>query len=119
MRVAEEIDAVESMAVHAVSYLVSTRLIAGLIAIVPLYALSVLAAFFAARFTTVYINGQSAGLYDHYFNTFLVPSDLLWSFLQAIVMSVAVMWCTPITASTPPAAPSVWASRWAKPCVPR
>ena len=29
MRVAEEIDAIESMAVHSVSYLVSTRLIAG------------------------------------------------------------------------------------------
>ncbi|MET0474136.1 MAG: ABC transporter permease, partial [Mycobacterium sp.] len=91
MRVAEEIDAVEAMAVHSMSYLVSTRIIAGLIAIVPLYSLSVLAAFFAARFTTVFINGQSAGLYDHYFNTFLVPTDLLWSFLQAIVMSVAVM----------------------------
>jgi phospholipid/cholesterol/gamma-HCH transport system permease protein len=72
MRVAEEIDAVEAMAVHSVSYLVSTRLIAGLIAIIPLYSLSVLAAFFAARFTTVFIN-------------------LLWSFLQAIVMSIAVM----------------------------
>lgn len=91
MRVSEEIDAVECMAVESVSYLVSTRLIAGLIAIVPLYSLSVLAAFFAARFTTVYINGQSKGLYDHYFNTFLIPSDLLWSFLQAIVMSIAVM----------------------------
>lgn len=91
MRVSEEIDAVECMAVHSVSYLVSTRLIAGLIAIIPLYSLSVLAAFFAARFTTVYINGQSKGLYDHYFNTFLIPSDLLWSFLQAIVMSIAVM----------------------------
>src|SRR5277367_1297749 len=91
MRVAEEIDAVESMAVHSVSYLVSTRLIAGLIAIIPLYSLSVLAAFFAARFTTVVFNGQSAGLYDHYFNTFLIPTDLLWSFLQAIVMSIAVM----------------------------
>lgn len=91
MRVSEEIDAVECMAVESVSYLVSTRLIAGLVAIVPLYSLSVLAAFFAARFTTVYINGQSKGLYDHYFNTFLNPSDLLWSFLQAIVMSIAVM----------------------------
>jgi len=91
MRVAEEIDAVEAMAVHAVSYLVSTRLVAGLVAIIPLYSLSVLAAFFAARFTTVFINGQSAGLYDHYFSTFLVPTDLLWSFLQAIVMSIAVM----------------------------
>jgi phospholipid/cholesterol/gamma-HCH transport system permease protein len=91
MRVAEEIDAVETMAVHSVSYLVSTRIVAGLIAIIPLYSLSVLAAFFAARFTTVFINGQSAGLYDHYFNTFLIPTDLLWSFLQAIVMSIAVM----------------------------
>ncbi|HZA08767.1 ABC transporter permease [Mycobacterium sp.] len=91
MRVAEEIDAVESMAVHSVSYLVSTRIIAGLIAIIPLYSLATLAAFFAARFTTVYINGQSGGLYDHYFNTFLIPTDLLWSFLQAIVMAVAVM----------------------------
>jgi phospholipid/cholesterol/gamma-HCH transport system permease protein len=91
MRVAEEIDAVESMAVHSISYLVSTRLIAGLVAIVPLYSLSVLAAFFSARFITVYVNGQSKGLYDHYFNTFLIPSDLLWSFLQAIIMSIAVM----------------------------
>jgi len=91
MRVAEEIDAVESMAVHSVSYLVSTRIIAGLIAVIPLYALAVLASFFAARATTVYINGQSAGLYDHYFSTFMVPTDLLWSFLQAIVMSIAVM----------------------------
>ena len=91
MRVAEEIDAVESMAVHSVSYLVSTRIVAGLITIVPLYSLSVLAAFFAARFTTVFVNGQSSGLYDHYFNTFLVPTDLLWSFLQAVVMSIAVM----------------------------
>ncbi|MBV8347765.1 MAG: ABC transporter permease, partial [Mycolicibacterium sp.] len=91
MRVAEEIDAVESMAVHSVSYLVSTRLVAGLVAIVPLYSLSTLAAFFAARFTTVYINHQSGGLYDHYFNTFLNPTDLLWSFLQVIVMSIAVM----------------------------
>jgi phospholipid/cholesterol/gamma-HCH transport system permease protein len=91
MRVSEEIDAVETMAINSVAYLVSTRLIAGLIAIIPLYSLSVLAAFFAARFTTVFINGQSAGLYDHYFNTFLIPTDLLWSFLQAIAMSIAVM----------------------------
>lgn len=91
MRIAEEIDAVESMAVHSMSYLVSTRIVAGLVTIIPLYSLSVLAAFFSARATTVYINGQSGGLYDHYFDTFLNPVDLLWSFLQAIVMSIAVM----------------------------
>jgi phospholipid/cholesterol/gamma-HCH transport system permease protein len=91
MRVAEEIDALEVMAVRSVSYLVSTRIVAGLVAIIPLYSLAVLAAFFAARFTTVYISGQSRGLYDHYFYTFLVPTNLLWSFLQAIIMAIVVM----------------------------
>jgi phospholipid/cholesterol/gamma-HCH transport system permease protein len=91
MRISEEIDAVESMAVHSVAYLVSTRIMAGLVAIIPLYSLATLAAFFSARAITVYVNGQSAGLYDHYFNTFLIPTDLLWSFAQAIVMSIAVM----------------------------
>jgi phospholipid/cholesterol/gamma-HCH transport system permease protein len=91
MRIAEEIDAVEAMAIHSVSYLVSTRIAAGIMAIIPLYSLSILASFFAARSVTVYVNGQSGGLYDHYFSTFLNPTDLLWSFLQAIVMAVAVM----------------------------
>lgn len=91
MRIAEEIDAVESMAVHSVSYMVSTRIVAGLVAIIPLYSLATLAAFFSARTITVYVNGQSAGLYDHYFNTFLIPTDLLWSFAQAIVMAISVM----------------------------
>ncbi len=91
MRVAQEIDALEAMAVRSVSYLVSTRIVAGLVAIIPLYSLSVLASFFAARFVTVFLSGQSRGLYDHYFATFLVPTNLLWSFLQAIVMAVAVM----------------------------
>ncbi len=91
MRVAEEIDALEVMAVRSMSYLVSTRLIAGLVVIIPLYSLATLAAFAAARLTTLYISGQSRGLYDHYFETFLIPTDLLWSFLQAIAMSIAVM----------------------------
>jgi phospholipid/cholesterol/gamma-HCH transport system permease protein len=90
-RVSEEIDAFECMGIHSIAYLVSTRIIAGLIAIIPLYSLSVLAAFFAARASTVYLSGQSGGLYDHYFNTFLIPTDLMWSFVQAIAMAVLVM----------------------------
>src|ERR1700755_1232963 len=61
MRVAEEIDAIESMAVHSVSYLVSTRLLAGMVAIIPLYSLSVLEAFFAHSFHTVFIQNTSPG----------------------------------------------------------
>lgn len=91
MRVSEEIDALESMAIASIPYLVSTRLIAGLVTIVPLYSLAVVASFAASRFATVTLNGQSAGVYDHYFNTFLSPSDILWSFGQAIAMAMAVM----------------------------
>lgn len=91
MRVSEEIDALEVMAIRPVPFLVGTRMLAGMIAIIPLYSLAVIASFIASRFATVVIYGQSAGVYDHYFSTFLIPSDILWSFAQAIFMAMAVM----------------------------
>jgi phospholipid/cholesterol/gamma-HCH transport system permease protein len=91
MRIAEEIDALESMAIRPVSYLVSTRIVAGMVAITPLYSIAVILSFLASRFVTVVLLGQSAGLYDHYFTTFLNPIDLLWSFVQAISMALALL----------------------------
>jgi len=91
MRINEEIDALESMAIRPISYLVSTRIVAGMIAITPLYSIAVIMSFVASRFTTVVLFGQSGGLYDHYFNTFLNPLDLLWSFLQAVLMALTVL----------------------------
>ena len=91
MRINQEIDALESMAIRPISFLVSTRLVAGMVAITPLYSIAVMLSFVASRFTTVILLGQSAGLYDHYFTTFLNPIDLLWSFLQAILMALAIL----------------------------
>ena len=91
MRINEEIDALEVMAIRPVEYLVSTRIIAGMIAITPLYSIAVILSFAASKLTTVGLFGQSAGLYNHYFSTFLNPVDLLWSFLQAILMAIAVL----------------------------
>ncbi|WP_067698747.1 MlaE family ABC transporter permease [Nocardia jejuensis] len=91
MRVSEEIDALEVMAIRPVPFLIGTRILAGIIAIIPLYSLAIIASFIASRFATVVIYGQSAGVYDHYFDTFLIPSDILWSFAQAIFMAMAVM----------------------------
>lgn len=91
MRINEEIDALESMGIPPVPYLVSTRIVAGMIAITPLYSVAVILSFLASRFTTVVLFGQSGGLYDHYFSTFLNPFDLLWSFLQAILMAVSIL----------------------------
>ena len=91
MRINEEIDALESMGIRPIEYLVSTRLVAGMIAITPLYSVAVILSFVASRFATVVLFGQSGGLYDHYFNTFLNPIDLLWSFLQAILMALTIL----------------------------
>jgi len=91
MRINEEIDALESMAIRPVEYLVSTRIVAGMVAITPLYSIAVILSFVASQFTTVVLFGQSGGLYDHYFNTFLNPIDLLWSFLQAVLMAITIL----------------------------
>jgi phospholipid/cholesterol/gamma-HCH transport system permease protein len=91
MRINEEIDALESMAIRPISYLVSTRIVAGMIAITPLYSIAVILSFVASQFTTVVLFGQSGGLYNHYFTTFLNPIDLLWSFLQAVLMALTIL----------------------------
>jgi phospholipid/cholesterol/gamma-HCH transport system permease protein len=91
MRINEEVDALESMAIRPISYLVSTRLVAGMVAITPLYSIAIILSFVASQFTTVVLFGQSGGLYHHYFDTFLNPYDLLWSFLQAVLMAIGVL----------------------------
>ena len=91
MRINEEIDALESMAIRPISYLVSTRILAGMLAITPLYSIAVILSFIASQFTTTFLLGQSSGLYAHYFDTFLNPIDLLWSFLQAVLMALTVL----------------------------
>jgi phospholipid/cholesterol/gamma-HCH transport system permease protein len=91
MRINEEIDALASMAIRPIEYLVSTRIVAGMIAITPLYSIAVILSFVASQFTTTVLFGQSGGLYAHYFDTFLNPIDLLWSFLQAVLMAITIL----------------------------
>ncbi|TDH52868.1 ABC transporter permease [Mycobacterium eburneum] len=91
MRIAEEIDALEVMGVRSVAYLASARVVAGVVVVMPLYCVAVLMAFLATRTGVTLVYGQSTGVYDHYFNTFLNPTDLLWSFVQAVCMAVVVM----------------------------
>lgn len=91
MRINEEIDALEVMGIRSIAYLASTRVIAGVIAVVPLYCISLLMAYFAARFGTTMLYGQSTGVYDHYFRTFLVPTDVLNSFITVTILATVIM----------------------------
>lgn len=91
MRINEEIDALEVMGIRSVAYLASTRVAAGVIVVMPLYSVALLMGYFAARFGTTVLYGQSTGVYDHYFKTFLVPGDILRSFTTVMILCVVVM----------------------------
>ena len=54
---------------------------------VPLYCIAVMMAFMAARLGTTAIYGQWAGVYDHYFNTFLSPDRP-----HLVVLPVRLRW---------------------------
>ena len=91
MRISEEIDALEVMAVPSLPFLVTTRMIAGFIAVIPLYIVALASSYLAPRLITTLIYGQSVGTYDHYFLQFLPPVDILWSFFKLIVLAVAII----------------------------
>lgn len=91
MRINEEVDALTVMAVPSVPYLVTTRVIAGFIAIIPLYVIGLLTSYAGARFVTIFLYGQSPGTYDHYFNLFLPPIDILLSFIKVMIFSVLII----------------------------
>lgn len=91
MRISEEVDALEVMAIPSLPYLVTTRVIAGMGAIVPLYMVGLFMSYFATKFTVTVIYGQSSGTYNHYFLHFLPPGDVLWSFAKVLVFAVVVI----------------------------
>src|ERR1700757_5503291 len=91
MRISEEIDALEVMGIKSISYLVSTRIMAGLVVIIPLYAGAMIMSFLSPQIVTTILYGQTSGTYDHYFRTFLRPNDVFWSFLEAIIIAALVM----------------------------
>jgi phospholipid/cholesterol/gamma-HCH transport system permease protein len=91
MRISEEVDALEVMAIPSLPFLVTTRIIAGMIAIVPLYVIGLMSSYFATRLTVTKFFGQSEGTYDHYFELFLPPGDVLWSFGKVLVFAVVVI----------------------------
>jgi phospholipid/cholesterol/gamma-HCH transport system permease protein len=91
MRISEEIDALEVMAVPSLPFLVTSRLIAGFIAVIPLYVIGLLSSYLSTRTIATVYYGQSTGTYDHYFRLFLPPTDILWSFGKVLVFAVVIV----------------------------
>jgi phospholipid/cholesterol/gamma-HCH transport system permease protein len=91
MRVSDEVDALETISVRPVTYLVTTRLLAGFVAVIPLYVLGLLSSYVSTSLITTIFFQQSSGTYAHYFEQFLSRSDVLWSFGKVLVFATIVI----------------------------
>jgi phospholipid/cholesterol/gamma-HCH transport system permease protein len=90
MRISDEIDALEVMGVDSFVYLVTTRVIAAIFTMIPLYLAALFASFLATELVVTKFFFLSPGTYQHYFRLFLPPRDVLYSFIKAMVFAVVV-----------------------------
>jgi phospholipid/cholesterol/gamma-HCH transport system permease protein len=91
MRASEEIDALETLGIPSIPFLVTTRLIAGMLAVIPLYVLGLLSSYLSTQLITTKLYGQSPGTYHHYFFQFLPVSDIYISFGKVMVFAVVII----------------------------
>jgi phospholipid/cholesterol/gamma-HCH transport system permease protein len=85
MRIAEEIDALESIAIRPIPYLVTTRLLASVVAIVPLYAGCLAISYLSTQIVVDISSGGSTGSYLHYFSLMLTGNDIIYSLSKAVI----------------------------------
>ncbi|GAA3806507.1 ABC transporter permease [Sphaerisporangium flaviroseum] len=91
MRISEEIDALEVMGISSFTYLVCTRVVAALIALVPIYLIALFSSFFATRFICTWFFGMAPGVYDYYFHLYLPVRDVAYSVIKVAVFAFSVI----------------------------
>jgi len=91
MRISEEIDALEVIGIRSIPYLVSTRVLAGLLVVPPLFCVTFVGSVLITRTVVTLAYHQGSGGFDHWFYTFLLPRDVLVSAVQCTVQAVIVM----------------------------
>lgn len=90
MRISEEIDATEAMGLQSIPFVVGTRLIGGLLVVLPGYLMALVVSFFVGGVIVKTFEGQPHGTYDHYFAQFLNWPDLGASVFKTITFCVVV-----------------------------
>ncbi|MFF2554322.1 ABC transporter permease [Nocardia sp. NPDC058058] len=91
MRISEEIDAIESLGLKSVPFVVTTRLIAGAVTVVPTFLVALLLSYLSCSAVTLVVHGQSSGVYDHYFFQFVNGFDIVAAVIKVLIFSAAVI----------------------------
>ncbi|MDE2058117.1 MAG: ABC transporter permease [candidate division NC10 bacterium] len=95
MRITEQIDALEAMAVNPMKYLVVPKVIAGLIAVPLLTAIFDVVGIFGGYLIGVKLLGVGAGTYFSEMRNMVEMSDVRGGFLKSVSFGLIVTWvCT-------------------------
>jgi len=92
MKVSEQIDALYSMAVNPIQYLVTPRIIAGLISMPLLTAIFDVVAIYGAYVVGVQLLGVSSGSYFSGMELSVVFKDVLSGFLKSVSFGLIITW---------------------------
>lgn len=90
MRISDEIDAVETMGIRPIPFVVGTRLVGGLMSLIPGYLLTLATTFLVMDIVIRVFHHQPGGTYTHYFVEFLTARDLTFSVIKVCVYCAAV-----------------------------
>lgn len=91
MRISEEIDALESLAVRSVPFVVTTRVIAGVVAVAPAFVVALILSYLSCELVVTTIHGTPEGTYEHYFDQFVASWDVIAATVKVTVFAVAVV----------------------------
>jgi phospholipid/cholesterol/gamma-HCH transport system permease protein len=90
MRISEEIDATEALGLQAIPFVVGTRLVGGMLVVIPGYLMALVVSFLTSGAIIKVADRQPAGTYDHYFKQFLDGPELAASLVKALVFCIVV-----------------------------
>ncbi|KIA66795.1 ABC transporter permease [Nocardia vulneris] len=91
MRISEEIDALESLGLRSIPFVVTTRVLAGAITVVPTFLVALLLSYLSCSAVVLVVHGQSTGIYNHYFDQFVNLHDIVAAVVKMLVFSVVVI----------------------------
>lgn len=96
MRVSEEIDAIEVMGLHSYPYLVSTRVLAAVLAGIPIFAGSIAFMFLGSFLSaSLQVNGLNIGSFSTFFWVGIAPIDIFYALVKgSIACSIVSLVCS-------------------------
>jgi len=92
MRIENQIDALECMAIDPYRFLISPRILAGVLCVPILTAIFIVVGIFGGYFVGVILFDLSAGSYFQNMNDTVLSRDLLMGFIKSIVFGLLIVW---------------------------